>query len=99
MRPKSLERPAFAALLAGAVGIGFAPIFVRLSELGPSATAFYRLFFALPILWLWLGLERRQANPTQQTLHGARPGSPIFQRWMIVVAGLCFAIDLALWHW
>jgi hypothetical protein len=47
------ERLALASLLAGAVGIAFAPIFVRLSELPPTATAFHRLFLALPALWLW----------------------------------------------
>ena len=36
-------------LLLGADAISLAPIFVRLSELGPSATAFYRIFFALPV--------------------------------------------------
>ncbi len=41
----------FLALLGGAVAIGFAPIFVRLSEAGPVATAFWRLALALPVLW------------------------------------------------
>src|SRR5439155_18498107 len=54
MNRRNLKRLAFVALLTGAVGIAFAPIFVRLSEIGPSATAFYRLFFALPWHWLWL---------------------------------------------
>jgi hypothetical protein len=44
---------ALAALIAGAVGIACAPIFVRLSELGPTATAFWRLALALPVVWLW----------------------------------------------
>src|SRR5437867_7911143 len=52
------SRLAFVVLLTGAVGIAFAPIFVRLSGVGPSATAFYRLFLALPVLWLWLLRER-----------------------------------------
>ena len=50
MQEKS--RLALAALLIGAVGISFAPIFVRLSEVGPSATAFYRVFLALPVVGL-----------------------------------------------
>ena len=33
---------AFAALLLGAAAIAFAPIFVRLSDTGPSASAFWR---------------------------------------------------------
>jgi len=57
------SRLALAALVAGAVGIACAPIFVRLSELGPTATAFWRL--ALPGLWLWMDLaNRRGAAPS-----------------------------------
>ena len=37
---------ALVALFAGAIGIAFAPIFVRLSEVGPVATAFWRLALA-----------------------------------------------------
>jgi len=95
----SPDRPAtraLAALFAGAVAIAFAPIFVRLSELGPSATAFHRLALALPALWLWVWLE--------QPLHtrvGARHRLPAsrgdFLR--LALAGLFFAGDLAVWHW
>src|SRR5204862_5191121 len=37
--PESRRRAAIIALFAGAIGIGFAPILVRLSQVGPSATA------------------------------------------------------------
>jgi drug/metabolite transporter (DMT)-like permease len=43
---------ALLAVLLGAIGIGFAPIWVRLSETGPTATAFWRVALALPLLWL-----------------------------------------------
>lgn len=43
---------ALLAVLAGAIGIGFAPIWVRLSETGPTATAFWRVALALPLLWI-----------------------------------------------
>lgn len=87
----SSNRWAFLALLMGAVSIAFAPIFVRLSELGPSATAFYRLGFAVPILGLWAS-----SSP---------PQSPQPHKWRIrdvfplMSAGLFFAADLAVWHW
>jgi len=42
--------PALAALVFGAVAIGFAPIFVRLTETGPVAAGFWRLALALPLL-------------------------------------------------
>jgi len=86
------ERLAFCALLAGAVGIAFAPIFVRLSEVGPSATAFYRLALALPILWVWMTVEGRNAEATKRPMTARG-------RWQLIVAGLFFAVDLALWHW
>jgi drug/metabolite transporter (DMT)-like permease len=87
-----IARIALAALLCGAVGIAFAPIFVRLSELGPSATAFHRLALALPALWLWRHVEGRGARPA------ARPASRS-DYLGLVVAGLFFAGDLAFWHW
>ena len=86
------SRLAFAALLTGAVGIAFAPILVRLSEVGPSATAFYRVFLALPALWLWRARERRQPDAPAQPA-----GSK--DRRQLAMTGLLFAGDLALWHW
>lgn len=83
-------RHALAALIAGAVGIGFAPIFVRLSELGPSATAFHRLALALPAMLLWLGLER---------CHGPVALPTRADSLRLIGAGLFFAADLAVWHW
>lgn len=90
-RPLSPERLALAALFAGAAAIAFAPIFVRLSEIGPVATAFYRLAFALPVLWLWMGLEHA-AHPARR-----RPGSRR-DYLRLAAAGVFFAGDLALWH-
>ncbi|TMP99361.1 MAG: DMT family transporter [Verrucomicrobia bacterium] len=89
---KEKSRVAFVALLTGAVGIAFAPIFVRLSEVGPGATAFYRVFFALPVLWLWRLRERAYPGAPR------RPSVPAEYR-QLAVAGLLFAGDLALWHW
>ena len=88
------SRLALGALISGAVGIACAPIFVRLSEVGPTATAFWRLALALPFLWLWtvLGVRRgagvpARRLPVRRTLLG------------VTLAGLFFAGDLALWHW
>ncbi|MBM3564711.1 MAG: DMT family transporter [Alphaproteobacteria bacterium] len=86
------ERWALPALLLGAVGIAFSPIFVRLSELGPTATAFHRVFLAIPALALWLLLEnRRRADPARLPARAA--AMPL------ALAGLFFAGDLAAWHW
>jgi drug/metabolite transporter (DMT)-like permease len=109
MQWTSTRRLAFLALLGGAAGIGFAPIFVRLSEVGPSATAFYRLFFALPLLWLAASLEGRPsgspdggagADALAGVAEPARGGEPLKSpRWVLGLAGLLFAGDLAFWHW
>ncbi|HSO41428.1 MAG TPA: DMT family transporter [Rhodospirillales bacterium] len=90
------ERSALAALLAGAAGIAFAPIFVRLSELPPTATAFHRLFLALPALWLWKIVEDRRAAAGNRTQAPPRRGDNAM---LLFAAGLFFAADLALWHW
>jgi len=74
------------ALVGGAIAIGFAPIFVRWSEVGLNATAFWRLALALPALWL---LSRQS---------GAEPLLPARGRGLLVIAGLCFALDLCFWH-
>jgi drug/metabolite transporter (DMT)-like permease len=87
------ERIALAALLAGACAIAFAPIFVRLSELGPSATAFWRVAFAVPALLLWLTAEQRRLGPA------ARRPAAAGDWWLLGLAGFCFAGDLAFWHW
>lgn len=79
-----------AALLAGATAIGLAPIFVRLSELGPTATAFHRQFLSLPVLALWLSWAR-VAGPAA----GGIPGRGMHA---LFAAGLFFAADLAVWH-
>ncbi len=88
--PVALNNPARAllALFAGASAIGLAPIFVRLSELGPVATAFYRLLLALPVLGVWLLFENRRTTTV-----------PRADRKLLLAAGLFFAADLAVWHW
>ena len=45
------ERIAILAVFVGAVVIAFAPILVRLSEIGPSGTGFHRFLLAIPLYW------------------------------------------------
>lgn len=87
-----LERVALVAVLGGATGIGFAPILVRLSETGPSATAGLRVLFALPLLWMMANVQRRKQPSAVQ---------PTSRRdfIMLAVAGLFFTADLSIWHW
>ncbi|MSP97130.1 MAG: DMT family transporter [Betaproteobacteria bacterium] len=77
------------ALLCGAVCIALSPIFVRVSETGPTATAFWRVALALPLLWpLYAFLGRRIAPDSRDAS----------TRWLLGVAGIAFAGDLFFWH-
>ncbi|MFO0318117.1 MAG: EamA family transporter, partial [Hyphomonadaceae bacterium] len=78
------------ALSAGASCIALAPIMVKLSPLGPQASAFWRLAFALPLLAIWAYLE---AKPKLED--GKPTALPIG---LLALAGLLFAGDLATWH-
>ncbi|MBS0581255.1 MAG: DMT family transporter [Proteobacteria bacterium] len=89
--PRS-EPAALIALFAGALAIGSSGIFVRLSETGPTATAFWRGAFALPFLAVWVVLERRRRAAARQANASVR--DPLF-----LWAGVFFTGDLALWHW
>jgi len=79
--------PALGALLLGACCIALSPIFVRLSEAGPTATAFWRVALAVPALWI---IYFVRAKPGAST---SRPGS-----WLLLAAGVAFAGDLDFWH-
>src|SRR4030088_126594 len=95
-RHDASEIPALIALFAGALAIGSSGIFVRLSETGPTATAFWRGALALPLLCLWALLERRpRAAATQPAATAVARG---WRDPMFFWAGVFFAGDLALWH-
>ena len=78
---------AFLALLGGAVAMGISPVFVRFAEIGPFASAFWRVALALPVLWLWARME----GPS-----GIAPSRA--ERIAVLAAGLLFAGDLTFWH-
>ena len=89
MKPKSLEfatRLALPALIAGAIGISFSPIFARISELGPTATAFHRVLLAAPLLWAFLAYSDHRAKSP------ATPASPAVQ----ALGGVVVIIAIAL---
>lgn len=80
---------ALAALVLGAVAMGVSPVFVRVAnaEVGPLASAFWRVALALPLLFAWTRLEE---------------GGPVRGRGfldpVLLLAGLAFAGDLVFWH-
>lgn len=76
------------ALFAGAICIALSPIWVRVSDVGPTASAFWRVCLALPLLWaLLFSLKTKEMK---------RIGTSVP---LLVVAGIAFAGDLAFWHW
>ncbi|WP_051679769.1 DMT family transporter [Pseudorhizobium marinum] len=83
------HRAALAALVLGGIAIGASPIFVRLSEVGPISTGFWRLALALIPLSLW-SLLRPQAGPKVTITRRDWP--------LLVLPGLALAIDLVAWH-
>jgi len=84
---------AFAALLGGAFAMGVSPVFVRTAEIGPFASAFWRVATALPVLVIWAWVEARSqaraGEPTAAMLTFAPP---------VILSGLFFAGDLTFWH-
>ena len=93
------QRVALAALVAGALAIAFAPIFVRLSEVGPTTTAFWRILLSLPALWIWLALEPKGGSKVPKSGSKARKPTDLSDHLRLTGAGLFFAADLAVWHW
>src|ERR1700692_893608 len=84
--PQGVFAP-FAALVAGAVAMGVSPTFVRLADVGPFTSAFWRVALALPLLYAWMKISERGE---------ARASAP-FSR-ATIWAGLAFAGDLFFWH-
>jgi len=87
MSQQAPHRFAFPGLLLGAWALAFGPWFVRLADVGPVATGFWRLAIALPFLWL---IARAAGQPA----HVPRRGLTI----AILGAAIFYALDLALWN-
>lgn len=89
MPSKPFPSLAFLALLTGGVGIGFAPIFMRLSDVGPLASAFWRMALAAPLLWVWALSAKKQDDANQKHTHFSR---------VLLWAGLWFGADMGFYH-
>jgi drug/metabolite transporter (DMT)-like permease len=86
-RSSPAGRFAFPALIAGNLVLALGPWMVRLADVGPVASGFWRVALAIPFLLLlaW----RQQAG------RDAPPWSLVA---IVVAGGLFFAADLAAWH-
>ena len=85
------------ALAFGAFAIGFAPVFAAFAlkpeygEFGPASIGFYRILFALPLMWLVLWITPSKSDSLSKTQK-----LPIG---LLALSGVFFAIDLVSWHW
>jgi drug/metabolite transporter (DMT)-like permease len=82
----------FAALVLGAVAMGASPIFVRLADVGPFASAFWRMALAIPFLWGWLKFEASRPGSNVRVLNASSDAK------LIIWIGFLFAGDLFFWH-
>lgn len=79
-------RWAFAALLGGNIALSLGAMLVRMADTGPTASAFWRMTLALPLLLLFAWREGGGRLPPRPALLVA------------AAAGIFFALDLAAWH-
>ncbi len=76
------------AMLLAALAMSISPSLVRLADVGPFASAFWRVFLALPILWIWM----RYAEAAEADAPRASFTIPT------ILAGIAFTGDLLFWH-
>ncbi|WP_422087088.1 DMT family transporter [Variovorax sp.] len=92
----------FVALLLGAAALALGGVFLRHSELPPTASAVYRVALAIPIFFL-LDMLAARAEPTR--LAGPTgPTGPVAERMpaipiKLILVGFIFSGNLALYHW
>lgn len=84
----SVPRAAFPAMLIGSAALAFGPWLVRIADVSPVNSAFWRLALAVfPLLLLVRLTEARVPRIAAGPLLG-----------LAALAGLFFAADLAIWH-
>lgn len=79
-------------LFLGALCIGFAPVFVKLAQLGPTQIAVFRCGIAAVVLLPWLLAYLLKARNDGKSLF-----EPQVFKWLLLAA-LAFAADLYCWH-
>ncbi len=80
-------RYAFPALILGNLILAIGPWMVRLADVGPVASGFWRLALAIPFLALLAWRQQAGREPPPWSLVG-----------LVAAGGLFLAIDLAAWH-
>jgi len=83
------HRFALAALILGGAAIGGSPIFVRLSEVGPMATGFWRVALAFFPIYIFSLIKGGATGPKPETWT---------DRGLLILPGVILAVDLITWH-
>lgn len=83
------HRFALAALILGGAAIGGSPIFVRLSEVGPMATGFWRVALAFFPIYIFSLIKGGATGPKPETWT---------DRCLLILPGVILAVDLITWH-
>ncbi len=89
--PASKKFPllAFSILLLGGIATGFNGIFMRLSDVSPLASAFWRFALAAPFLWIWaLSVQARDVRERRKI----RPSK------VLLLSGFYFATNVGFFH-
>lgn len=78
------------ALALAIFAVSWSSIYVRWADVGPLASAFWRMAFALPVLWAW----------TRASVGRSPRSAPVDRRVApaVAAAGVLFAADLGLFH-
>lgn len=85
-------RAHFFILILGVAFLASGGIFVKLSELGPIATAFYRILLAMPLALAWGQLS---ASPRARKSAADLPRGDFA---LMACSGAFLSLDLILWH-
>ena len=78
---------ALVAVVIANVALAFGPLFVRMTDVGPVAAGFWRLALATPVLFVVAVMMGSKPIKSSRGLW-----------WVLAIAGLAFAADLASWH-
>ena len=79
------------SLFLGSALLGMSAIFVRYSDSSPSLIAFYRVFLALPFLYIWVLMEGKGIN-----FRSLKNKKLLL---LLLLSGFCFAVDMSFWNW
>lgn len=90
------QRLALPLLVLGAILISASGIYVKLSDVGPTTTGFYRMFLSMPVYAVVLLVAaQRRTGRAEAALPAISP-----RAWQALwISGFFLALDLIAWHW